>query len=695
MTCRVEGCGVLFQIACPNALGSLVEWPRGIAVVVLVLTLVATVARGEEPILGEVTVRAPREPEESVVQDRAAFATVIDTSEKTSEVETVSDVLAETVGVQVRRFGGLGAFSTLSIRGSAANQVQVYLDGVPMSPARNEVVNLATLPLDGVDNIQVYRSNAPIAFGRSGPGGVVNIVTKSPGETPRTVLSTSYGSFQSRKVDVETSRRRGPWEYLVFGNYTGTKGDFTFIDDNGTPTEINPFDDVEATRQNNAFNAIDLLVKGGYRISETSDLRLTNQMFYKDEGVPGLGSNQSQYASFTQLRNVTHLRGEFRGLGVDALDLRATAHALYGRAQFQDLFGEIGIGNQDNDDKTFAVGGDALFTYYWGAHQVPGLSLAIGHEEFRPKSNLDPEGSGPDQHRLRATVAGQDEVYLLGERVVLVPSVRWEWIGDGFSGSVPDTLPPEAHPRERSDSLTSPRFGARVEVIPGLEVLGNIGRSYRPPNFSELFGDRGVVTGNPDLRPEKANNRDIGLRFLRSNLGAIGEVKLEYAYFNNEIEDLILLLPFSLGVFHPLNVDAAHIRGHEVALSVRAWRHVSIAANYTHQDATDQGIEPAFSGKRLPGVAEHEAYVRGQVDGQWGRFFYDVSLVGDNFLDRANLVRIPSRNIHGLGLSVTPPGRGLTVTFEIKNLTDEQTADFTGFPLPGRAFFGTVQYSFE
>jgi iron complex outermembrane receptor protein len=226
-------------------------------------------------------------------------------------------------------------------------------------------------------------------------------------------------------------------------------------------------------------------------------------------------------------------------------------------------------------------------------------------------------------------------------------------------------------------------------------VLGNIGRYYRPPNLSELFGDRGVVTGNPDLRPEKANNRDIGFRFRRNNLSAIDEIKLEYAYFNNEIEDLILLLPFSLGVFHPLNVDAAHIRGHEVVLSVRAWRHVSITANYTHQDATDQGIEPAFAGKRLPGVAEHEAYVRGQVDGQWGRFFYDVNLLGDNFVDRANLVRIPSRNIHGLGLSVTPPGRGLTVTFEVKNVTDEQTADFAGFPLPGRAFFGTVQYIFQ
>ena len=666
---------------------------RRLAVLALAFTIAPGAARGEEPILGEITVRARPDPEETVAQERTAFATVVDTSEKTSEVEAVSDVLAETVGVQVRRFGGLGAFSTLSIRGSAANQVQVYLDGVPMSRARNEVVNLATLPLDGVDHIEVYRSTAPIAFGRSGPGGVVNIVTKSPGDTPRTVASASYGSFETRKVDVERSARHGSWDYLLFGNYMGTAGNFTFLDDNGTPTEINPFDDVEATRQNNGFNAVDLVTKGGYRISERTELRLTNQTFYKEEGVPGIGSNQSREASFEQLRTLTHLRGEFSELGVDALDLRATAHALYERDRFEDRAGEIGIGNQDNDDRTVAAGADALFTYYWGTHQVPGLLLEVGHEEFVPKSRLDPESAGPDQNRLRATVAAEDEVYLWRERLVVVPAVRWEWVRDGFSGQVPQHgLSYE--PRERTDSFTSPRLGVRFEVAPGLELLGNMGRAFRAPNLGELFGDRGVVTGNPNLRPEEATNRDIGFRFRRSNLGVVEEVRLEYAHFDNEIDDLILLQPFSLGVFHPLNVASARVRGDEVALSVRPWRHGDIAANYTRQDATDEGIEPSFRGKHLPGQPEHEAYVRARVYGRWARFFYEVSLLGDNFVDRRNLVRVSSRNIHGLGLSVTPPRRGLTVTFEIKNLTDEQTADFAGFPLPGRAFFGTVQYGF-
>jgi outer membrane cobalamin receptor len=78
-----------------------------------------------------------RRIDETTARAPTTSVTVIDTSEKSEELQTVTEALAETVGVQVRRFGGLGAFSTISIRGSTSNQVRFYLDGVPLSRARN------------------------------------------------------------------------------------------------------------------------------------------------------------------------------------------------------------------------------------------------------------------------------------------------------------------------------------------------------------------------------------------------------------------------------------------------------------------------------------------------------------------------------------------------------------------------------
>src|SRR4030095_16512034 len=105
-------------------------------------------------------------------RDPTAFSTIVETREAATSVETLTDVLAPTAGVQVRRFGGLGDFSTVSVRGFSPGQVQIYLDGVPLSRADNEVVNLGDLPLDALERIDLYRGVPPLAFAPAGPGGV-------------------------------------------------------------------------------------------------------------------------------------------------------------------------------------------------------------------------------------------------------------------------------------------------------------------------------------------------------------------------------------------------------------------------------------------------------------------------------------------------------------------------------------------
>ncbi|NNE07129.1 MAG: TonB-dependent receptor plug domain-containing protein, partial [Gemmatimonadetes bacterium] len=48
----------------------------------------------------------------------------------------LSDLLESVPGVRVKRYGGLGAIATPSVRGSGASQVEVFLDGVPMNSAQ-------------------------------------------------------------------------------------------------------------------------------------------------------------------------------------------------------------------------------------------------------------------------------------------------------------------------------------------------------------------------------------------------------------------------------------------------------------------------------------------------------------------------------------------------------------------------------
>jgi iron complex outermembrane receptor protein len=651
-----------------------------------------------------VVVTAPPAREEAAARDPTAFATVLDARAAPAQVETLADALAETVGVQVRRFGGLGDFSTVSIRGSSAGQVQVYLDGVPLARAQNEVVNLADLPLDAVDHVEVYRGSTPLAFAQSGPGGIVNVVTRRPGEVPLTGASASYGSFETRKVDLARSARAGEWEYLAFAHYLGSKGDFTFLNDLGTTA--NPADDRTERRQNNAFDLGDLTTRLGWRGAGPLVATLTTDTFAKDEGVPGVGSVQARDASLRTIRQLAHLDVALTPSAGVPLDLSAGGWVVRQDQEFDDRHGEVALVPVDTDDTSLATGVQTLLRGALGRHNVPGLFLAVGHERFAEEDGLHPEASPPDRTRLRGTLAAEDEVVALGDRVSIVPGLRWEVYRDDFPGApgVPTVV--DAHGVQVRDFL-SPRLGLRAAPVPALTLLANIGRYAREPNLTELFGTQGVVVGNPRLQPEVAFNRDAGFRVTLPALGPLGQAGLEYAWFDNQIDDLILLVQNSQRIVRPENVTSASVRGHEVSARGRLRRRVSLAANYTHQDARDDGDVTFLRGKQLPGRPADEVFARAELAWSpsrplplgprlWpGRLFYEANVIADNFLDRANVRRVGSRVLQDVGIEVAlPPLAGVHLTFEAKNVGDDQTRDALGFPLPGRALFVTASYGF-
>jgi iron complex outermembrane receptor protein len=657
--------------------------------------------------MGEVLVTAPAPARHAEPRDPTASATIIDTRSAPTRVETLGEALSDSVGVQVRRFGGLGDFTTVSIRGYGAGQVQLYLDGVPLGRADNEVVNLADLPLDAVDHIEVYRGASPLEFAQSGPGGVVNIVTREPGDTPLTAASVSYGSFNTRKANLALGGKRGAWSGLAFAHYLGSDGDFTFTND---VTPANPYDDRTETRENNAFDLGDLTARLGYRVADPLALELTSQSFVKEQGIPGGVSIHFEDASLRTLRQLANLEAALDSTGALPIAVRANGWTVFQQRDVE--IDDPAVAPTDRRERSTSTGGQVLARGALGAHQLVGTLLAVGHERFSVDDRLAVRPDVPDRTRLRGTVGGEDEVLLFGERVSLVPGLRWEIFRDDFPGDLGPGSQPIAGEEVRD--FFSPRFGVRVEALPGVDLLGNVGRYARVPNLTELFGDSGFLRGNPELQTETARNGDLGFRARLARYGILSNVSAEYTWFDNRIDDLIVFVQQSQTVVRPENVGAASIRGHEVAVGARFWDRLGVAANYTHQrarDESDSARDARFRGNQLPGRPADEAYARVELawsreyplpfgDGAsrlWpGRVWYDVNLVSDNFLDRSNneFKFVDSRTLHGVGIEVELPVGGLELGLEVKNAGDERTQDVFGFPLPGRAVFATLSYGF-
>jgi iron complex outermembrane receptor protein len=237
---------------------------------------------------------------------------------------------------------------------SPAEQVAILLDGVPLNRAKSGVVNLSNIPFRNVDRIEVYRGMAPLRFRFSSIGGVINIVTKEPTKGISNQVSATYGSFDTYDLNGMSSGRFEEFGYLLSGNYSASEGDFEFIDDNGT--RVNPFDDTKTKRRNNDFRSRNVLGKFSYTPVPSLNLEISNDYFDKQEGIPGISSNQSETANLETVRNILSLKGRKEGLVTENLDGEARFYLLSETSRFQDPFSEIGVGRQDNRNENLGWG---------------------------------------------------------------------------------------------------------------------------------------------------------------------------------------------------------------------------------------------------------------------------------------------------------------------------------------------------
>lgn len=635
--------------------------------------------------LAEIEVTADRLSE---AEQRAptAFISEIDVQARGQALDTTADALAEAAGVQVQRYGGLGAFSTISIRGSSANQVPVYLDGVPLARAQDQTVNLANLPLDSLERIEVYRGTVPVGFGGGGIGGVVNLVTRAPSAEPQSELSAGYGSFETRKVVGTHSRRAGGVDLLGHVSYLGSEGDFTYFDDNGTPE--NPADDEQTTRINNAFNAVGALARASLAIDETLAFDGTQELFYNAQGVPGPAAVQFANPSLEELRSLTYLRLSASGLFDDTVDSSATLYGVYALQRFEDPDGDFGS-RSATDNQSALIGASNTGTW-----QTPWWQQAISwfdelaYEQFFPFNQFAQPPAGADQTRLRLTLAVQDELPLWDARVTLVPSLRYEHLLDRFS-PVNLANQPAGNPVTTNRDLWTPAFGAQWRALDWLALRGNVGYFQRAPNFAELFGNAGSVLGNAKLKPESGLNGDLGFIATWGAWRWLDHALLQAAFFATDFDDLIAFEQATPRQFRPFNIGSALVRGVELSAVAAAWQHLGLELNYTHQDSEDTSGGP-YDGNQLPLRPADELFARleGYVD--WGRAYYEYTFISSDPTSVGNFIVVPSRSIHTVGASVSPTD-WLEIRFEAANLANADIRDLGDFPLPGLSFFGGIR----
>jgi iron complex outermembrane receptor protein len=628
--------------------------------------------------------QAQEAPEEIVVtgvrtgvlkHDPTAFSNAIFTDDFEAENKSLADLLSEGEGVFVRRFGGAGDRSEVSIRGSSPAQVVVSIDGVRANSALSGGLNLSRLCLPLVESVEIYRGAGATWQGSGAVGGTVNLNTRSETDQPVNRIGFSGGAFETYEGSIFRAATAGALGYSL--GYCGfaTQGDFDFARPTyvGQGGQFLSFIPDEAERFNNDRIQHGSTIGLGVPLGR-GRLRFSDYFAHSRGGEPGIDccngvdAGQRLEARSTDWSNLAQLRWDATSLGRFGDDVELSLYHRYEASDFEDPpLNEF----SDPIDVTAHISTlGARFEDRWKlaigpSLHVPGLQLDFAHDR------LD---SSEQPVRSRAVTAAtlDDRVTFFDERLLVAAALRADWTEDFGWHRIPS-------------------LGVVLTPLRWLRIRGNAGRAFRVPNFDELYlPDKGFILGNPELDPEDALNLDAGLELQLAQLGPLSSLKLSASYFWRKIDESIVWMLINQSSIAPRNTGPATSEGVELSLAFKLTDYLHFSIHHTELDSTRDA-----TGLRLPGQPERESFGRVQIGPPeaW-KLVGEAQHTGDILVSEGGGTRLPSRTVWNASASLnlaSIPGFGLGphlsalwLFFEINNIGDVAVRDSLAFPQPGR-----------
>jgi iron complex outermembrane recepter protein len=579
----------------------------------------------------------------------------------TELLQFVAGVTAGDVsGVDDRRISIRGA----GIRaGFGSRGVILMADGYPITEPDGQTPHFdGQIDLTNAERIEVVKGPSSAMYGGAALGGVVNVVSRTPGRAPHASMRVEGGSFAFGKAHISASSGAGP--FVV----SGTLG-YTHLD--GFRAH-NSLEDLAGTAR---------LDWSGQRSRVTLSMLGTQAAL----NLPGTLSRAQMTQDPAQVRPiyVTNDWGRentvvrFGGKYETQL---GSAHLFevdsYG--QLRDLFHPIFV-VIDQDARRYV--GHARYRYARGAHVLAvGVDADAQQVDDRWHVNV---GGQPgmqirdDENLLTNVGVYAQEELALGTRAIVTAGVRMDTIRYDLG----DRMPADGDASDvRLFRRVSPKAGLTFAVRNSTVLYGNVATGFEAPTLGELRLPSGL---NADVRPQKAVSTEVGLR------GDAGRLSFDAAVYRMVVDDEIL--PETIdNVTVYRNVARAVHTGLETSLRLRPLRPLTVEGTYAYSRFVLDEFG-AFSGNRLPGVPAHAGSVRaamasGRWDGHAAVVWAGPTFVSDANTERANAYGVISGGVgYRLG-RVRLFARGENLG-DVRYTNRVQVNDASGFfyyPAPGR-----------
>lgn len=637
------------------------------------------------------------------IQNAPATISVITAEEIRQRSYTdITDVLQNVPGIHIQ---GGGVEQSVMIRGMSSDYTLFLIDGKRMQDNQAFGLNGGQAgtpinflpPLDSIERIEVIRGPASSLYGSEAIGGVINIITKKVMNDFGGSFTTEYikagpgndvtndGVNASLALNIPILKDRLSLQ-LTGGVRYQDEADFVGGGDSAAADPEFKRKNIGAKLSFRLDDANTFTVGGGHTIQERTS-------------TPGKSLAADDEASYTKsLRDNYFL----------------THEGNYGRLIWNSYINYDTSSNPTRVNATTGIGieFDTLVANTQAALSLSRHKIVAGANYFHEKL----KDGATNGLNLPGFVVPTDIVTMDRKQYAGFLEDNWEIIDD-----LSILLSGRYDYSESFGGRFSPKAYAVYTVTNNLTFKGGVTTGYKVPSLRSAatdFGSTsmgGVVIGNPDLKPEKTVNYELGASYVNRDAG----ISTSLTVYKSEFKDKLLRTGRICaqnvecvygGVTYPAhqfgyttyeNVDTAELKGLEWTVDWKIVDTLRYRHSYTFSE-TEQ-TSGTNAGKPLNDIPEHMFNASLDWDATkrlklWGQLNYRGKTSGRTTNAsgaQTNDFRYPPYTFYNLGF-VFKAKRGVNLNLGVYNLTNKQVTPEDGFAyvLDGRRFSGSLNVTF-
>lgn len=650
----------------------------------MALAQAAEIQANKEPVQLEKIVVTASGFEQDIKKAAASISVLTQEEMNKKAYRDVTDALKDVPGVVVT---GGGSSSDISIRGMGSAYTVIMVDGKKVNSrsvrpnSDNSGIEQGWLPnIGAIERIEVIRGPMSGLYGSDAMGGVINIITKKNVtewtgsiklDTTLQENSDSGNQYQTNAyiagpliANLLSFKANGLYsqrdEDEIYGGYSKQK-----IRAGGAAFSLTPNDD------------------------HTIDLEYQRSIQNRDATVG---------------KSISPIQTGRNPPANSFSDYYRTEYSLTHRGKIGAVETHSYIQREENENPSRNM--EAINTTFNTINKINFDRHSLSFGGMYLKEELDDKGN-------QLSVGGAKPVSNLD---------RYSWaLFAENAWNIVDDFTLTSSLRLDKDEKFGDHWSPKVYGVWGLNdnwvIKGGVSTGYKTPALRATVAEwgqatgggqsKGVIVGNPNLKPEKSVNYEMSFNWDNLNNLTAG-----LTLFNSEFKDKITEIRTCQGASGSMgcdwlgekfdfvslreNVDKANMRGAEATFGWKVLPNVNLSANYTFTDTEQKS--GANKGKPLNEMPKHmfNTTADWEINDQfssWGRVNYRSKT--SDYLSRTAMAKgKPAYTMVDVGVNYKPT-QNIAVAAGIYNLFDKEIDTATyNYVLDGRRYNLGVTYSF-